>query len=48
MEGIYVLLVDVHDDLLDADLADDLLVYEAHPQGLVLFLKLEEVSALCV
>ena len=31
MEGIYVLLVDVRDNCLDADLADDLLVDEARP-----------------
>ena len=48
MEGIYVLLVDVRDDRLDTDLANDLLVDEACPQVQLLLLKIEEVSSLRV
>ena len=48
MEGLYLLLVEVLYNCLDADLADNLLVNKALPQGQLLLLKLEEVSALRV
>ena len=46
IEGLNILFVDVQEDRLDADLADNLLVDEARPQGQIILLKLEEVSAL--
>ena len=48
MQGFYVLLVDVCGDCLDANLADNILVDKACPQGQMLLLKLEEVSELRV
>ena len=48
MEGINVLFVDVCDNRLDAELADDLLVDKAFPQCQLILLNLEEVSVLCV
>ena len=46
VEGIDVMLVNVCDNCLDIDLADDLLVYETRPHGHLLLLKFDEVSAL--
>ena len=46
VELLDVLFIDVRDDLLDADLADNLMVDKACPHGQMLLLKLEEVSAL--
>ena len=48
MEGINVLFVDVCDNRLDAELADDLLVDKAFPQCQLILLNLEEISALFV
>ena len=46
MEGLNLLFLNICDNVIDANLADNLLVDESRPHGQVLLLNLEKVSAL--